>query len=302
MDRLDAMRLFTRIVERRSFTAAAHDSDVPRSTVTQVIKKMETRLGVQLLQRSTRTVRPTLDGEAYYKRCLAILDDIDDAEGAFRGSTPKGLLRVEVQGTLARYFLTPGLPDFFERYPGIEISMTEHDEWVDLVHEGVDCALRWGDLPDSSLIAKRLGLLERVTCASPAYFDRFGFPETTEALQGHRHVGRRLPSTGSVRPLMFEICGETHNISLPTILSVTGSESYREAARLGLGLAQMPRFHVEDDLKNGRLVSVLESTPPPGVPVSVVYPQSRQLSPRVRVFVDWLSQRFIKGFARAAPD
>src|SRR6202012_880942 len=116
MDRLDAMRLFTRVVDRRSFSQAAHDLDLPRSTVTQVIQQLEDRLGVRLLQRTTRGVRPTLDGAAYYRRCLAILDDVEDAEGAFRGAAPKGLLRVEVQGTLARHFLTPGLPDFFDRY------------------------------------------------------------------------------------------------------------------------------------------------------------------------------------------
>src|SRR5690606_22010475 len=121
MDRLDAMRLFTRVVERRSFTDAAHDLGVPRSTATQVIRQLEERLGVRLLQRTTRTVRATLDGEAYYRRCLATLDDIEDAEGAFSGAVPKGTLRVEVQGTLARHFVMPGIPDFMARYPGIEI-------------------------------------------------------------------------------------------------------------------------------------------------------------------------------------
>src|SRR5215510_12010062 len=135
MDRLDAMRLFARIVERRSFTLAAHDMGLPRSTVTYAMKEMEARLGVKLLQRTTRTVRPTLDGEAYYRRCLAILDDIQEAEGAFSGAEPQGLLRVDVQGTLARHFLMPGLPEFFARYPRIELSMSESDRWVDPVQE-----------------------------------------------------------------------------------------------------------------------------------------------------------------------
>src|SRR5262249_18301382 len=109
MDRLSAMRLFVRVVERRSFTQAAHDLDTPRSTATQVMKQVEGRLGVAVLQRTTRAVRPTLDGEAYYRRCLAILDDIEDAEGAFRNAAPKGQLRIEVQGTLARHFLLPAM-------------------------------------------------------------------------------------------------------------------------------------------------------------------------------------------------
>src|SRR5262245_59149746 len=130
MDRLDAMRLFTRVVDRRSFTQAAQDLGLPRSTATQVIQELEQRLGISLLQRTTRSVRPTLDGEAYYRRCLAILDDVDDAEGAFLGAVPKGVLRVEVQGTLARHFLMPGLPDFLARYPAIELAMSESDRWV----------------------------------------------------------------------------------------------------------------------------------------------------------------------------
>src|SRR5262252_4910078 len=142
MDRFDAMRLFARIVERRSFTLAANDMEIPRSTATKVIAELEVRLGVRLLQRTTRVVRPTLDGEAFHQRCLRILDDVEDAEGAFKSVQPKGQLRIEVQGTLARHFLLPGLPGFCERYPDIQVAMSESDRWVDLVQEGVDCALR----------------------------------------------------------------------------------------------------------------------------------------------------------------
>src|SRR5262245_5009352 len=133
------MRLFVRIAERRSFTLAAQDIGIPRSTVTQAIKQLEERLGVRLLQRNTRNVSPTLDGEAYYRRCLAIIADIEDAEGAFSGARPRGLLRIEVQGTLARHFLMPGLPGFLADYPGIELSISETERWVDVIREGVDC-------------------------------------------------------------------------------------------------------------------------------------------------------------------
>ncbi|HEY0234281.1 MAG TPA: LysR family transcriptional regulator, partial [Afipia sp.] len=186
MDRLEAMRLFTRIVERRSFTEAANDLGVPRSTVTSVIQQMEGRLGVRLLQRTTRTVSPTLDGEAWYRRCLAILDDIEDAEGAFRGDIPRGMLRVEVQGTLARHFLLPGLPQFFERYPDVEIAMSESDRWVDVVREGVDCVLRYGALPDSDLVARTVATLRRITCAAPSYLERNGIPSHPDEMNSHR--------------------------------------------------------------------------------------------------------------------
>jgi DNA-binding transcriptional LysR family regulator len=298
MDRFEAMRLFTRVVERRSFTQAANDIGLPRSTATQVIHQLERRLGVRLLQRTTRVVRPTLDGEAYYRRCLAILQDIEDAEGAFSGTKPKGMLRIEVQGTLARHFLMPNLPAFFAQYPEIEVSMSESDRWVDLVHEGVDCALRWGELPDSGLVARRLAVLTRITCASSAYLKRLGRPKSLEDLDaGHQMVGLRRFTTGELEPLSFEVDGQIHKTSLPAPFSVTGPESYLLATRLGLGLAQMPHFHVAEDLKRGNLVALLADSPPPSAPVSLMYAQNRQLSPRVRVFSDWLARQFNKSDA-----
>lgn len=292
MDRLDAMRLFVRIVERRSFTEAAKDMGVPRSTATTIIRQMEERLGVRLLQRTTRTVRPTLDGEAYYRRCLAILDDIEDAEGAFSGAEPKGMLRVDVQGTLARHFLMPGLPDFFARFPGIELSMSERDRWVDPVQEGVDCVLRYGELPDSDLVARRIATLDRVTCATPAYLARYGTPASIEDLANHRLVGIRLLSTGQLTPVEFQIDGSFKRVEMPAPFSVTGPESYLMGVQLGLGMAQVPRFHVERDLASGALVELLAETPPPSAPVSLLYPRSRQLSPRVRVFLEWAAKEF----------
>jgi DNA-binding transcriptional LysR family regulator len=294
MDRFDAMRTFIRIVERRSFTLAAQDTGIPRSTVTQVIKQLEARLGVRLLQRTTRTVSPTLDGEAYYRRCMAIIDDVEDAEGAFDGSKPKGMLRLEVQGTLARNFLLPGLSDFFAQYPDVEITMSEGDRWVDLVREGVDCVLRFGNLPDSEMVARRLGDLQRMTYASPGYVERFGMPSGIAALNGHRMVGLRRLSTGHVEPLQFVTGNAVRSVTLPAPMSVTSPDSYIASVRLGLGLAQMPLFHAVDDLKRGTLVRILPDLPPPTVPVSLLYPPNRHLSPRVRIFMDWAAQEFEK--------
>jgi len=300
MDRLDAMRLYTRVVERRSFTLAANDMEVPRSTVTKVIADLERRLGVRLLQRTTRVVRPTLDGEAYYRRCLSILDDIEDAEGAFSGAAPRGMLRIEVQGTLARHFLMPGFPDFLARYPHLEIAMSEGDRWVDLVTEGVDCVLRYGQLPDSDLVARQVAMLERLTCATPEYLVRYGTPTDLASLAGHRMVGIRAITAGNVTPLEFVDGDHVQVLSLPCPLSVTGTESYLAGIRLGLGLAQVPRFHVEDDLRRGTLVEILHGLPPPSAPVSLLYPRSRQLSPRVRAFLDWAAAEFARRNARTS--
>jgi DNA-binding transcriptional LysR family regulator len=292
MDRFDAMRVFTRVVERRSFTLAAEDLGLPRSTVTDAVKALEARLGVRLLERTTRQVRPTLDGEAHYMRCLSLIADLEDAEDAFGSAKPKGLLRLEVQGTLARHFLLPNLPGFFADYPDIEINMSESDRWIDLIREGVDCVLRFGHLPDSDMIARQVVVLERLTCAAPDYFERYGTPVDPGALDGHRMIGLRSLTTGRLRPMEFMIGDTLREIALPVIMSVTGPESYLATARLGLGLVQVPRFHAETDLAQGTLMQVLSECPPPPVPVSLLYPRNRQLSPRVRVFIDWLMRAF----------
>jgi DNA-binding transcriptional LysR family regulator len=292
MDRLDAIRLFVRVVDRRSFTQAAHDLDIPRSTATQVIRQLERRLGVALLLRTTRTVRPTLDGETYYRRCLVILDDVEEAEGALRDSVPKGTLRIEVQGTLARHFLLPTIPRFFSAYPGIKIIMSEGERWVDVIQEGVDCALRYGLLKDSDLVARRVAMLQRITIAAPSYLERFGCPQTPDDLPGHRIVGLRSITTGALIPFEFLSANGVRQIEMDGPLTVTGTESLRDAVLLGLGLMQMPAFHIDDDLAAGRLVRVLADYPVPPVPVSVLYPRNRQPSPRVRVFIDWVARQF----------
>ena len=292
MDRFDAMRVFTRVVERRSFTLAAEDLGLPRSTVTDAVKQLEARLGVRLLQRTTRHVSPTLDGEAYHRRCLALIADLEDAEAAFRGAKPKGLLRIDVHGTLARHFLLPRLRDFLSEYPGIELYMSEGERLVDLVREGIDCVLRAGNLEDSDMAARRVAMLEEVTCAAPAYLDRYGTPGTIDALDGHRMVGFHSSATGALLPLEFMAGGVLRKVSLPATVSVNGAESLVAAARLGLGLIQVPRYHVEGDLEVGTLVPVLPDSPPSPTPVSLLYPRNRQLSPRVRVFIDWVVRAF----------
>ncbi|PZV39368.1 LysR family transcriptional regulator [Mesorhizobium kowhaii] len=294
MDRFDAMRVFTRIVERRSFTLAAEDLGLPRSTVTDAVKRLEARLGVRLLQRTTRTVSPTLDGEAYYQRCLTILADIEDAEGAFAGAKPKGLLRVDVHGTLARHFVLPNLPDFLATYPEIQFYMSEGDRLVDLVREGIDCVLRVGAPQDSDMIARKVALLDEVTLASPSYIAAYGMPKHPHSLDGHHMIGFRSSATGGLLPLEFSVDGDVHDVTLPATVSVNAAESYLAAAKQGLGLIQIPRYHAEHALRAGEVVEVLAGFPPSSTPVSVLYPRNRQLSPRVRVFIDWLGRIFVQ--------
>jgi DNA-binding transcriptional LysR family regulator len=292
MDRFETMRVFTRVVERRSFTAAAEDLGLPRSTVTDAVKQIEARLGVRLLERTTRLVRPTLDGEAYHLRCLALIADLEDAESAFCGAKPKGPLRVDMNGTLARNFVLPHLPDFLADYPDIQLYLSEGDRLVDLVREGIDCVVRVGELRDSDMVARRLTLLTEVTCAAPSYLARHGLPATIDALEGHRMVGYHSSATGAVLPLEFQVDGELRCLTLPVAIKVNSADNYAAVTKLGFGLAQVPRYRVAADLAEGTLVEVLPQHPPTPSPVSLLYPRNRQLSPRVRVFMDWLTRAF----------
>lgn len=185
MDRFQEMQAFVRTAERSSFSQAADDLNIPRATITNLIKRMELRLGARLLERTTRQVHLTHDGEAYYHRCVRLLADIEEAEGTFRNAMPKGLLTVNLQGTLARHFVLPALPAFLSRYPDLRLHIGEDDRLVDLVREGVDCVLRAGTLRDSPLIGHKLASMEQVTVASPDYLARFGEPKNLEDLPQH---------------------------------------------------------------------------------------------------------------------
>lgn len=293
MDRFDAMRVFCRVVERRSFTRAAADLSLPRSSVTDAIKGLEARLGVRLLQRTTRQVSPTLDGEAYYQRCVRLIADLEDAEAGFTGARPSGLIRIDVHGTQARYFLLPGLPAFLDAYPEIRLHIGEAHQPLDMVREGFDCILRAGDLVDSPLIRRRLATLSRGTFAGPEYLRRHGTPLTPDDLRdGHRMVGYLAPDTTDIIPLVFQTAGKVRSLTLPSTLTVTGPETNVASARLGLGLIQVPRYRVAHELETGALVEVLADHPPTPLPVHVLYSHTRQLSPRLRVFLDWMAEQF----------
>lgn len=292
MDRFDTMRVFVRVVERGSFSRAAGDLGLPASTVTDAVKRLEARLKVRLLERTTRQVRVTLDGEAYYQRCLSILADVEEADSAFTGAKPKGLLRVGVQGTQARRVIVPRLRQFFDAYPDLELFLSESDRFVDLVREGIDCVLRTGEPKDSDLSARRVALLREVTVASPDYLSRHGMPKNWDALQGHRMIGFRSSATGGILPLEFMVDGQRRTVTLPMTLSVDGADTYRAAALHGHGLIQVPHYAVQRDLAEGALREVLAGTPPSPTPVHILYPRNRQLSLRVRVFIDWVAKAF----------
>ncbi|MBM1173772.1 LysR family transcriptional regulator [Microvirga arabica] len=292
MDRLDRMQLFVRVVERRSFAAAAADLTLARSTATEGIKQLEKDLGVRLLERTTRHVTPTLDGKAFYERCLAILAEVDEAENVFRDAQPRGLLRVDAHGLLTRTFLLPRLQEFLDRYPMLDLQLGQGDRLVDLVREGVDCVIRAGEADDSGLIMRRLGTIREITCASPAYLERHGIPRSLNDLDRHTTVGFVSSRTGQVMPLEFMADSRVRYISLPCRITVNNSDTMAELARMGFGLIQAPRYRLKQDLDNGSLVEVLSDCPPTPTPLSALYPQNRHTTPRLRVFLDWIGGIF----------
>ncbi|MFT9014625.1 MAG: LysR family transcriptional regulator [Acetobacter sp.] len=289
MDRLATLDLFVRIVDRGSFSAAAAACGVSRPVATAAIKALENRLGTRLLQRSTRHVQPTAEGAAYYRRCVAILADLEDADRGAGGAVA-GVLRVDVVGHLARTIILPALPGFLARHPSLTVHIGEGERYVDLIREGVDCVVRAGTLADSDMVVRHLGTMEEVTVASSDYLARHGTPTTPAALEGHQMIGFVSSRTGQPLPLEFTYDNEMREVMLPARLLVSGADTSAAAARLGLGLVQAPRYRFADDFAQGTLVEVLADFQPAPTPISVLYPSNRQLSPRVRVFVDWLTK------------
>ena len=289
MDRIATLDLFVSIVERGSFSAAAAQRGVSRPVATSAIKALEQRLGTRLLQRSTRHVQPTVEGEAYYRRCVAILADLEDADQGANGAVT-GLVRVDVAGHLARAVLLPTLPQLLSCHPALTVHLGEGERFVDLVREGVDCVVRAGELTESDMVVRRLGTMDEITVASAAYLAQYGMPATPEDLDGHQMIGFVSSRTGQALPLEFTRNGRVIERTLPARVLVGGADTSAAAARLGMGLVQAPRYRFAEDLASGALIEVLADFPPTPTRLSVLYPSNRQLPPRVRVVIDWLFQ------------
>jgi DNA-binding transcriptional LysR family regulator len=302
MDRLDTLQLFTRIVETGSFSRAADMLDMPRPTATYAIQQLEARLGVRLLERTTRQVRATLDGQAFYERCVHILSDLDDAESSLRhvASNPRGTLRVDMASTHATHIVLPRIDEFRSRYPGIDLVISSGDRLVDLVREGVDCVIRAGVPRDSNLVARSLAKMPQVICASPEYLAFFGTPQDPGELANHQAVKFFSSNAGIDNTLDVIVDGKAREFGLGGWMAVNDAESYVVCALRGCGLIQVPRFHVEEALRDGRLVEVLGEWASPPLPLSALYPYRRQLSRRVRVFIDWLCDLYKAKFGEPA--
>ncbi|MGF6770563.1 LysR family transcriptional regulator for bpeEF and oprC [Paraburkholderia sp. GAS199] len=294
MDRLNAMLVFTRVVESGSFARAADTLDLARASVTVIIQNLESHLKVRLINRSTRQLSLTSEGEALYEQCVKILADVAELESSFTNGevAPGGKLRVDVPCAIAKAFIIPALHDFRDAYRDIELTLSFADRPVDIIQNGIDCALRLGPLGDSSLVARRIRSFARITVASPTYLRHHGLPLCTDDLRAHNGVRYLAGSANRSPDMSFTVGRETVDVNLNNSVSVTDFEGYLACGLNGLGLIQCPRFMALPYLLCGQFVEVLEHFRPSPVPLSVVYPRNRHLSKTVRAFVDWTVQHF----------
>jgi len=293
MDRLQAMQVYCRVVEVHSFSKAAESLEMPASTVTRIIKELETFLGVRLLQRTTRHISLTPDGSLYYDHCRRLLAEIERIESSFPGTgRPRGKLRVDMTSSFARLFVVPAIRDFLADYPDVEITLSLGDRTIDLVQEGVDCVIRAGVPQDSAtLVARRIAGFEWVTCASPAYLEKHGEPRCLEDLRRHHAVGFLSNRSGRRSHWSFVIDGEEITAPIQERITVNDTDAYLACGLEGLGLIRAASYLVIPYLRSGQLRQVLPDLGAPTVPLSIIYPKNRHLSPTVRAFSDWIARR-----------
>jgi LysR family transcriptional regulator for bpeEF and oprC len=294
MELLQSMRLFARLAELGSFTKAAESLDIGRPQVTRYIQELETSLGVRLFQRTTRKVALTTEGERFYERVQEILADISAATSMFdrSGATLTGRLRVDIPTAFAQMEFIKSLKEFTTAYPGINMVLGVTDRAVDLIGEGIDCALRIGDLPDSTLIARPIAMATMVTCAAPDYLNEHGEPKTLDDLASHRGVNFLSGQSNRTLPWHFSVKGQDRSFVPDAGITVTESHAYVQCGVSGFGIIQAPGITVAEHLASRSLVEILKPYRPAPRPVSLLYPSRTHLAPQVQAFIEWLQMRF----------
>jgi DNA-binding transcriptional LysR family regulator len=292
MDRFNAMQAFARVVETGSFTKAAATLNMSKTSVTQLVQQLEARLRVRLLNRTTRKVNVTADGAVYYERVVRLLADLDDAETSLSSATmaPRGRLRVDVPSPLARMLLIPALPDFYARYPEIQLSMGVSDRIVDIIGENVDCVVRGGEITDQSLVARHVGDLQLGVYAAPSYLQRAGQPAHPRELEEGRHttVGYLWFRTGKALPIAMQRGEERIEAQGRALLTVDDGNAYLAAGLAGLGMLWLPHYMAKPHLASGELLPLFEDWHMAPMPMYLAFPPNRHVSAKLRVFIDWV--------------
>lgn len=288
-----AMEMFMAVVEQGSYTRAAESLGAHRPALSKGIRNLEKELGVQLLYRTTRRVSVTPAGEEFYERSLKILTDLSDTLDWFSPSRPpRGKLKIDMQTVLGHAIIIPRLPEFMERYPGLEISIATSDSLSDLVAAGIDCAVRLGDLEDSSLVARHIGEVELASCAAPAYVKKHGLPSSLEGLKDHLAVNFMVAHRRQVMPWRFLAKGRAVAVKMRSGIIVDNAEALLYCALAGVGMVQALRPALQRYIDSGHLIEVLPEISAEPKQVSVLFPDRRNLSPNVRVFVGWVTGLF----------
>ncbi|CAB3665298.1 LysR family transcriptional regulator [Achromobacter pestifer] len=291
MDRFDQYRVFARVADMGSFIKAAHALGLPRASVSAAIQQLETQLGVRLLHRTTRQVRLTADGEQLLERVRPLIAEVEDIDQLFHASQRQvsGRLSIDAPSRIARRLIAPALPGLLRRHPRLELALNSTDRAIDLVQEGVDCAVRIGMLDDSSLVVRPLGHIALINCASPDYLREHGaLRQPADLSTGHWAVGYASPKTGRELPWEYlSADGAEHRVQIPSRVVVDNAENYIACCVAGLGLIQIPRFDVQDALDAGELVEVMPDYRSASMPVSLLYPHRRQRSRRLAAFHEW---------------
>lgn len=294
MDRFDALQVFVRVVEAGSFTKAADTLQMSKTTVTQLVQQLEARLRVKLLNRTTRQVKVTADGAAYYDRAVQLLADLEDADSSVSGASaqPKGRLRVDVPSPLARMLLIPALPEFHARFPDIQLDMGVSDRNVDVIRDNVDCVVRGGELTDLSLTARRVGDLALGVYAAPSYLAHAGRPSHPRELEGthHRIVGYLRSSRGTVASVEMRSGRERVEIQGRYVLAVDDGNAYLAAGLAGMGVLWLPRYMADPHVKLGELQPLFDGWRMDPMPLYVAFPPNRHVSAKLRVFIEWISE------------
>jgi DNA-binding transcriptional LysR family regulator len=290
---LHELRIFATVAELASFSRAAEQLGLAKGRVSTSVQHLEAQVGTRLLQRTTRSVRLTPDGERFLERCKELLIEAEQLQAMFQPASTglTGRLRIDLPNRLARDLVLPRLPEFMAAHPLLEIGISTTDRRVDLVHEGFDCVLRVGALVDSDLVARPLGFFRMRNVASPAYLRAHGTPRTLADLAGHRVV-HYMPSLNAQGAAWDYVDSGGAHRTLPMRANVTvnGTEAYQGAALAGLGLIQAPAFGTEALIAAGELVEVLPDFVAPSMPVSLMLPHRRQLAPRVQAVMAWLTR------------
>lgn len=290
MNKLELLRSFVRVTELSSFSLASEALGLPRSTVSGHIQSLEALLGARLLQRTTRKVQATPDGQVLYERSKDMLAQMDDLEGLFRkdDAVLSGQLRVDMPTAVARNIVMPNLGEFLARHPQINLEISSTDRRVDLIREGFDCVLRVGELPDTSLVARNLGDLTMANCVSAGYAARWGIPRDLPDLQQHRLIHYVLAFGSGVPAFEYVRDGQSQMEVMPCSVTVNNVEAYQAACLGHLGIIQAPLMGVRKLLAEGVLIEVLAQLRPAPMRISLIYPHRRHLPERCRVFMDWL--------------